>query len=611
VTRRSANIALQTLIAIATSWIGFQVVRASIGAGAVSPDLWLRALPWVIVFRLAGFVPAGVSQGLWRYTSVWDLRNFILAVFAGSLGIAAVVAVHPGLPGFPQLAVAADAALLVFVLGGARLAVRLRHAPAGRTPWRRILVYGAGDAGELIVRDIVRDGRYLAVGFIDDDPQKRGRRIHGVTVLGTRAELRDAIERTRPDEFLVAIPSASPQALRGIVKALEPFTLPIRTLPSLQQLVSRRVTVGEIQDLAIEDLLRRSPAGLEISDLRQVIAGRRVLVTGAGGSIGSELCRQIAGLDPEALFMLDRHENGLHAVACDLADRPFVRAIVGDITDAARLDAVFALARPEFVFHAAAHKHVPLMEHSPCEAVKNNVTGTRMLAEAAVSRGVRTFVFISTDKAVRPSSVMGASKRVAELIVQHVARTAPTRFVTVRFGNVLGSSGSVVPTFLQQIRGGGPVTITHPEVSRLFMLIPEAVQLVLHACALNQEGNTCVLDMGDEVKIADLARQMIRLSGFVPDEEIPIVFTGLRQGEKLHEELVGEGETTRPSTVQGILWVDGPELGRDADFWRDLQHLEAKARLGVEEETVACLRSLVSSAVLSTKTEVPYLQRTH
>lgn len=595
--RRLGSLALHTLTAVATSGAGLWVV-AALGYGPAAPrDLWLRALLWIVPLRLGAFLAAGITETLWRYTGIWDLRNLLLAIGASSTLFAGLCAVVPSLSGYPSGAVAIDSALLFLALGVARLLARLTPRRGRHDTPRRVLIFGAGDAGELIVRDMKRQGSYRPVGFVDDDAAKQGRRIHGVPVLGTREDLPRAIERTRPDEILVAMPSVDHSVLRGVVRALEPFTLPIRTLPGLQQLMRGRVSVGHIHDLVIEDLLRRDPVGLSLAAVRELVAGRRVLVTGAGGSIGSELCRQIAVLSPASLVMVDRYENGLHGVAGDLRDTPGARPLICDITDAARLEMVMRDTCPELVFHAAAHKHVPLMEANVCEAVKNNVTGTRMLVEAAARHGASHFVLISTDKAVRPSSVMGASKRIAELIVQDAGQRIPTRFVTVRFGNVLGSNGSVVPTFVAQIRAGGPVTVTHPDVRRFFMLIPESVQLVLHAAALAPHGSIAVLDMGEQIRVLDLARHMIRLAGFVPDEEIPIVFTGLRPGEKLSEELVGDGEELQPSPLPAISWVDSRDARDWCGFQRDLAALELAAREGDEAVTRAALAAMLPEFV--------------
>jgi FlaA1/EpsC-like NDP-sugar epimerase len=386
----------------------------------------------------------------------------------------------------------------------------------------------------------------------------RGQRIHGVEVLGGVRDLVGIMMAKHPHEVLMAFTAPVPVTIRGVVKLLEPFKVHLTRLPLVTDLVHGNATVTDIRQLRVEDLLDRVPIGLDFGPVRRLIENRRILVTGAGGSIGSELCRQIAQLSPARLVLYERYENGLYAIESQLHDiwpgGAFV-AVIGDVTDVDRLDAAIRVERPDIIFHAAAHKHVPLMEINPCEAVKNNVLGTLRVAEAAVRHGVGEFVLISTDKAVHPSSVMGASKRIAELIVQHLTASGPTRFVTVRFGNVLGSSGSVVPRFLEQVRAGGPVTVTHPEIRRYFMLIPEAVQLVLQAAALGEPGALYVLDMGEPIKLVDMARNLIRLSGHIPDEDIAIEFTGLRPGEKLYEELVSDDEIVEASPVDKILQV--------------------------------------------------------
>jgi FlaA1/EpsC-like NDP-sugar epimerase len=348
--------------------------------------------------------------------------------------------------------------------------------------------------------------------------------------------------------------------------------------------------------LAIEDLLPRSPISLNVEDVRRLVRGKRVLVTGAGGSIGSELCRQIAALAPANLVLFERYENSLYAITNDLADRPErvpICAVIGDVTDANRVESVFFEHCPQLVFHAAAHKHLPLMEGNPCEAVKNNVVGTRTVADAACRHGVECFVLISTDKAANPSSVMGASKRVAELIVQTISTHSQTRFVTVRFGNVLGSNGSVIPRMLEQIRAGGPVTVTHPEIRRYFMLIPEAVELVLQAAVLARNRETFVLDMGEQLKILDVARNLIRLSGLVPDQDIAIKFIGLRHGEKLVEELVGDGEALEPSEISKIFRVRWPETPDMPRLTEEVDALAQAAMHGEESETIAQLHRIV------------------
>ena len=570
--------------------------------GAVPREIWaalLPTLPALLGVRGVAFVAFGIDGGLWRYSGVWDLCRILLAVATSSV-LLYVNVYRPLTPAlYPRSVVIIDALLLICLLGGLRLAWRMapfrsRLTTIGRR--RRVLIIGAGDAGDMIVREMRKGGIYRPVGFIDDDRSKVGRSIHGIKVLGTRADIPTIVAATKPAEALVAIPSAPPELVRNFVHRLEGFKIPITTLPSLSELVNGKVGVNEIRPMAIEDLLPRTQVALDIQPVRQLISGKRVLVTGAGGSIGSELCRQIAALSPTDLVLYERYENSLYAIVNDLTDRPVapnVHAVVGDVTDAARVQEVFAQYRPQLVFHAAAHKHVPLMEANPSEAVKNNVIGTQMVAEAARNYNADHFVLISTDKAVNPTSVMGATKRVAEFVVQHTAaEPSHTRFVTVRFGNVLGSNGSVIPRMMEQIRAGGPVTVTHPDIRRYFMLIPEAVQLVLQATVVGG-GETFVLEMGEQVRILDIARNLIRLSGYVPDEDIPITFVGLRPGEKLHEELTADGERLEPAGVEKILRVRRHDSLEPVGFREQLAVLVANAGLGEHREVLRQLGRIV------------------
>ena len=567
--------------------------------GEIPPRLtttYLQLLPWVLAIRGLVFVPFGLYGGLWRYTSIWDLSRIILGVLTSSLGLYLLVYRELGPAGFPRSIVIIDSVLLICFLGGARLLRRVLQGVTRPGGGRRVLIVGAGDAGEMIVREMRKGGEYQPVGFIDDDPLKVGRTIHGVTVLGTRDDLPRVVTATTPQEVLVAMPSANAAAARGIVHHLEAFKLPITTLPGLKELVRGNVGVKHIRPLAIEDLLSRKAVALNTTAVRELVSGKRVLVTGAGGSIGSELCRQIAALGPASLILLERYENSLYAITNDLADggaTASVCPIIGDVTDASRVEAVFADHRPHLVFHAAAHKHVPLMEGNPCEAVKNNVVGTQVVAEAARRHGAERFVLISTDKAANPSSVMGATKRVAELVVQAMSVRGDTRFVTVRFGNVLGSNGSVIPRMVEQIRAGGPVTVTHPDIRRYFMLIPEAVELVLQAAVLARNRETFVLDMGEQLKVLDVARNLIRLSGFVPDEEIPITFIGLRPGEKLTEELVGDGETLEPAGISKIFRVRWPATSDAPPLADQVSALVGVAIRGQSQDIITYLRRIV------------------
>jgi FlaA1/EpsC-like NDP-sugar epimerase len=587
--------ALQVGLIVLSNWLAF-LLRFDWSLPPFARHAFWQTLPWLVVVRVLTFIPFRLNEGLWRYASIHDVRAIVGAVTSSSIVFFVATLIPFGPPVYPLSIFIIDALLLTVMLGGVRLSRRLfADVPLGR-PGRRILIFGAGDAGELIVRDMKSSANSGSqpVGFVDDDRAKVGHRIHGVPVLGTRADLPKILTRYRPHEVLLAIPHAEPVAVRSIVRALEPFKIPIKTVPTLREVIDGKIERSQIRSLSAEDLLARAPIGLAREPLQQLIGGRRVMVTGAGGSIGSELCRQIAKLKPASLVMFERYENSLHAIRMELQDArqqfglyPFI----GDVTDPVRLAEVMSESRPEIVFHAAAHKHVPLMEENPCEAIKNNVRGTRLIAEAVAEHGVDRFILISTDKAVNPTSVMGASKRLAELIVQARAAGSSTSFSIVRFGNVLGSNGSVVPRFLDQIAKGGPVTITHPEIRRFFMLIPEAVQLVLHAAAQAESGATYVLEMGDQVKLVDMARHLIRLSGFVPDEDIPIEFVGLRPGEKLFEELVGRDEETSPSAVEKIFRVTSRSAARE-DLPFAIAQVEEDAAYGRRDAVYEMLREL-------------------
>ena len=399
---------------------------------------------------------------------------------------------------------------------------------------------GAGKAGEALVRDLRRENRYVTVGFLDDDAQLRGSRLHGIPVLGTLDQLPQLARETAAEMIVIAMPSADKAQMRRAVTLCEQCNLPFRTVPRLEDVVAGRSSFNELKEVAIEDLLGREQVQLDWTSIRTRLAGRRVLVTGGGGSIGAELCRQVARLGAASLTILELSEFNLYSIEQELRrDHPdlLLNAWLGDCVDAVTCAHVFANARPEVVFHAAAYKHVPLLQGQVREAFRNNVLGTRAVAEAAELHGADSFVLISTDKAVNPTSVMGACKRVAEIFCQSFAQQSHTRFITVRFGNVLDSAGSVVPRFREQIRAGGPVTVTHPEVTRYFMTIPEACQLILQASVLGNGGEIFALDMGEPVKIRDLAEQMIRLAGRDTSRDIQLVYTGLRPGEKLFEEL--------------------------------------------------------------------------
>jgi FlaA1/EpsC-like NDP-sugar epimerase/lipopolysaccharide/colanic/teichoic acid biosynthesis glycosyltransferase len=561
-------------------------------------QLFLKTLPGLLVIRGIAFMIFRLNEGLWRYISIWDLKKITGGVLAGTIVFYGLVEWGFGLTAYPRSIFIIDNILLIGFLCGIRLAVRIFRERKVLRKTKRVLIIGAGDAGENIVREMQSHSTssYTPVGFVDDDVSKVSKRIHGVKVLGTRQDLSRILHTHKPEEVLVALPGTNSAVLRDITALLAPFNVRIKTLPNLGDILEGKVTISQIRDLAIEDLLQRPPVGLDPQPVRNLIAGKRVLVTGAGGSIGSELCRQIVALAPKDLILYERHENSLYAIAGELADQGnsgVLHEVLGDITDVPRLHETFKTYRPEIIFHAAAHKHVPLMEVNPGEAFKNNILGTRLVAEAAARFGVEHFVLISTDKAVNPSSVMGATKRVAELVVQAMAGQSQTRFLTVRFGNVLGSNGSVVPRFQKQIKDGGPVTVTHPEVRRYFMLIPEAVILVLQAAALGEQGAIYVLEMGGQIKLVDLARNLIRLSGHVPEKNIPIQFIGLRPGEKLEEELVGEFERAVPSSIDKILRIQSTQSLNPAFLANILGKLEDVQILGHSPSVIELLQQLV------------------
>lgn len=512
-------------------------------------------LPAVLLIFGVGLWIFGLHRGLWRYVGLHDLGKILLASLFSAAAFYGVIHHIGGVTQYPRSVIILTGLLTGLYLASIRLAVRgfRERLQAVGPSARRVLIVGAGHAGELLVRDMLSDANYNCrpVGFVDDDPVKRRMRIHGIPVVGTTADTKQVAEQLNVHEIIVAIPSASTTAKQKILGASEGCTVPIKTLPNVKQLLGDPVSLQQVRPMSLDDLLQREPVQTDYQELYPLISGKVLLVTGAGGSIGSELCRQIAQHKPQSLVLFERYENALHALMLELqATFPVVKILplIGDVTVPDRVAEVFQHTGPDIVFHAAAHKHVPLMELNPKEAIRNNILGTRIVADAALKEGVERFVLISTDKAVNPSSIMGATKRVAEHMMQELNNTGLTKFSVVRFGNVLGSNGSVVPLFSEQIRKGGPVTVTHPEIKRFFMTIPEAVQLVLQASVMGRGGDVFVLDMGEQIKVADLARNMIVLAGLVPGKDVDIVFTGLRPGEKLYEELFEDSEQVEPTT---------------------------------------------------------------
>jgi len=544
----------------------------------------------------------GIQRGLWRYVGHHDVARILWASITGTVVFYGLVRGVLGWKDYPRSVIIMTGLLSGGFLAGIRLAVRWFREwlhIVGPTA-RRALIVGAGNAGELLVRDLQTNPsyNYKPVGFVDDDPVKQKAKIHGIPVLGTISETQKAVERSEAQEIIVAIPSATPQLMQRILAASEACRVPIKTLPNVKQLLDGAVSMRQVRPVSLEDLLQREPIRTDLQELHPLLEGKRVLVTGAGGSIGSELCRQIARYKPSLLVLFERHENSLYALDLELREAyPQIptKTIVGDATVPELVADVFRTCAPQLIFHAAAHKHVPLMEHNPGEAVRNNVVGTRIVGEAALAVGVEQFVLVSTDKAVNPASVMGATKRIAELLVEDLNRRSRTQFTVVRFGNVLGSNGSVVPIFTEQIRRGGPVTVTHPEIKRFFMTIPEAVQLVLQASVMGQGGDVFVLDMGEQIRVADLARNMILLSGRIPDQDIKIVYTGLRPGEKMYEELFDCDERVEPTAHDKIKRAVSQAATGPGEFDRHLRDLEKLTQCGDQEATMRKLKEMVKT----------------
>jgi len=514
-------------------------------------------LLWFIPVKFAVFFGFGLYRGMWRYTSVWDVWNLFKASIISMLIGMAVVLYAYRFAGYSRAVFLLDGVLTFLLTGGLRFMIRGYYVSQGRSktdtlrripakPRKKVIIVGAGDAGEKILREVLDNEQlnYAVAGFVDDDPQKQGRSIHGFSVLGDISDLESIIGNGDIDEVLIAIPSASGPEMRRIVGICENCHVQFKTLPGIGEIIDGSVSVKVLRDVSYEDLLGRPPVQIDSTGIRNYIDGKSVLITGCGGSIGSELCRQVVRFKPRLLVLLDSNEANLFTIQMELQQKIHFKdcqAVLGQVQDESLMKAVFSKYRPQVVFHAAAYKHVPMLELNPWEAVSNNIQGSAVVMKIAVDFDVERFVLVSTDKAVRPTNVMGASKRITELLLQSLQGNR-TKFMAVRFGNVVGSSGSVIPIFRKQIEQGGPVTVTHPEVTRYFMTIPEAAQLIIQAGAMGNGGEIFILEMGTPVKIAEMARDLIQLSGRVPEVEIPIVFTGLRPGEKLYEELITSGE---------------------------------------------------------------------
>jgi FlaA1/EpsC-like NDP-sugar epimerase len=559
------------------------LIRFDGSPGRLYLQQYLLVLPVFIALRLLANWICGVYNRLWRYTGLAEVVEIgvsILSVttilmIARALGLIAIGKLH-----LSYGIILTEPVLAFLLMVSARVVRRMQTEHQQRRHWRqpvrrRALVVGAGEAGQMVAKELSQrqDLGADVIGFVDDDPAKIHKRIGNWTVFGKTAELSRLIDNLFVDQVIIAIPSAPPSEVRRIVDICRTSEVETRILPGLFELIDGRVSVSQLRQVSLDDLLGREPVQLDNASIAGYIEGKRVLITGAGGSIGSELCRQIMSFQPSEMILLGRGENSIFTILEELKRRPEpvkVTAVIADIRDYKRLYNVFQKHRPGVVFHAAAHKHVPLMEDNVSEAITNNIGGTRNLAYLADEFGAENFVLVSTDKAVNPTSVMGATKRIAELVVQDIARNSRTKFGAVRFGNVLASRGSVIPIWRKQIEMGGPITVTHPEATRYFMLIPEAAQLIVQAGALGSNGDIFVLDMGKPIKILDLAHDLIRLSGLRPGADIEIQFTGLRPGEKLYEELLTAEEGLTATTYKKIF------VGQPQDMNRELLSTELK-----------------------------------
>lgn len=579
--RRTGIFAVQNAIFIAAFFLSF-LVRFDAQIPQAYKDIMIGLLLPVLGIKLLVFWRMKLLSGWWSFVSLPDLVKIGRAVLLSSFIFLLYAAAIGTLQSLPRSIPVLDVIFTFLIVAGMRVFTRMmrerfaQHLKGRGGKAQNLVVVGAGAAGQTIVREIRENPKMnqRIIGFIDSDPDRQNQQFQGVQVLGTPDDLCRLSAEHRIDLVIIAQAAVCARELREIVEFCRASKIESKILPAMGDIISGKVSIQHVRDVVIEDLLGRRPVQLEVAGIRGYLHGKRIVVTGAGGSIGSEICRQVAGFTPQHLILIDNAETPLFQIERELRDRfPSldIQPVLGDVGDRSRIESVFGRFQPQVVFHAAAYKHVPMSESNPEEAIRNNVFGTRTVADAADAVGAEHFVLISTDKAVNPTNIMGASKRVAELYVQELARRSSTRMVTVRFGNVLGSNGSVVPIFREQIRKGGPVKVTHPEVTRFFMTIAEAVQLVLQAGSMGEGGEIFLLDMGESVKIVRLAEEMIRLSGLRPYEDIDIVFTGLRPGEKLYEELLIAGEgvgPTRHEKIRILNAVHGDRLVLEATIER-------------------------------------------
>ena len=559
--RLISMIIFDTLLVIASVYLSL-LLRFDGQIEAPFYQAFIDLIPWFAIITLVSLYFFRIYHRMWQYASLGELYSIIKAISTSMLIIVALIYTLP-LPYLPRSVYIISWGLMIAFIGGSRLGWRILRDMIIKdisSVAKPTLIVGAGDAGALVAREMKNNqGLNLqAIGFIDDSRYKQNLSLYDIPVLGNRRAIPHIVEHYGIEEIIIAMPSASGRVIRELIEICQSTPAKLRIFQGTGDLLSRD---NKIRNIELEDLLRREPVKLNLEEIAAYLTGKTVLVSGAGGSIGSELCRQICSFNPRSLVILDYSENNLFDIDNELREAyPAIRieTELADIKDRPRLQLVFSRSQPQVVFHAAAHKHVPMMEKHPAEAVKNNILGTRNIAEMADKFGTETFILISTDKAVNPTSVMGATKRIAEMLIQDLNQNSPTSFAAVRFGNVLGSRGSVIPTFKRQIENGGPVTVTHPDMTRYFMTIPEAVQLVIEAGAMASGGEIFVLDMGEPVKITDLARDLIRLHGYEPDKDIKISFTGIRPGEKLYEELFSAREQMA-ATMHDRIYISNKE----------------------------------------------------
>ncbi len=575
--------------------------------------LMLKTLPVILFSRLFSYYLYNIHKDSWVYISIKDLMNTIKAVGVGTIANIIMIAFIFSFDGYPRSVLIIDMAFNLLLIGGCRFSLRYykefynkRSSARLSKKDKNVLIVGAGKAGTIILNELSTHPELgiNIIGFIDDNPFKKGRTIQGYPVLGTSKEMLEIIDKYNIDEVLIAIPSAPYKEIARIKNIANKAGVATKRLPGLGELICNGSLSSQLKDVSCDELLGRKVLkfrrSADIKKLKEEIEGKVVLITGAGGSIGSELSRQVSALNPKKIILYERYENGLYDIELELKKKYrhiHIEPVIGDILDTKKLDHIFSKEQVDIVYHAAAYKHVPMMERAPLDAVRNNVFGTRNVAELSIKHGVKKFILISTDKAVNPANVMGTTKRVAELIVQSLNGKG-TKFIAVRFGNVLGSNGSVIPLFKKQIEEGGPVTVTHPEITRYFMAISEAVQLVMTAGAMGKGGEIFLLDMGKPVKIVDLAKELIRKSGLEPGKDIDIVFTGLRPGEKLHEELYWKGEGIVPTENKKITMLKANGRISDIDLNTKLQELENSVEVCDLPATLKTLKEIVPEATI-------------